>query len=274
MPPVAEEKPASFQEYVALIEKYQAMADKSLWYRGCDNATNPLLPGLYRHRSVKKAEDFPRLEEQLMMRFRQRSLPFVSRPLGDEWETLFIMQHYGVPTRLLDWTENPFIGLFFAVVNNKFSTKSKGTTKRLVFKNDAVVWLLDPIAWNHHALRHQSFDRGIPFTNDEALQPYKPPATTHDARNLPVAINGAHNSTRIVAQRGAFTIFGDNIHPMEQAYAQDGFPANSLVKIVLSKDLVPILRLSALNHGITESVVFPDLDGLSREMKREFDFED
>jgi hypothetical protein len=101
--PVVEERPTSFQEYVALIEKYQATADRSLWYRGCGNVGHALLPSLYRHRTIKKPDEFAQLEQQLMLRFRQRSLPFVARPLGDDWETLFIMQHYGVPTRLLDW---------------------------------------------------------------------------------------------------------------------------------------------------------------------------
>jgi len=208
------------------------------------------------------------------MRFRQRSLPFVPRPLGDDWDTLFIMQHYGVPTRLLDWTENPFIGVFFAVTGKNFAMKGRGVSRHPVFKKDAIIWILDPVAWNKHALRHQSFNRGIPFTDDEVLLPYRPPISSHDARNLPVALNGAHNSSRIVAQRGAFTIFGDNIHSMEYLYDSEEFPADSLVKVRVSKEQIPAVRHSVLSNGITESVVFPDLDGLAREMKREFAFED
>jgi hypothetical protein len=272
--PVVEERPTSFQEYVGLIEKYQAVAQKSLWYRGCGSSLYELLPTLYRHRTIKRPEKLSQLEEQLMMRFRQRSLPYVNRPLGDDWDTLFLMQHYGVPTRLLDWTENPFVALFFAVMNRNFKVSGRGEHRTLKFANDAVVWLLDPIAWNHHGLAHQNFDRGIPFTNDSALGPYKPPITTRDDRNSPVAMNGAHNSARIVAQRGAFTIFGDSTEPMETAFDRRTFPADSLVRIVIDKTLIPTLRKSVVNHGITESVVFPDLDGLAREIKREFEFED
>jgi hypothetical protein len=266
------EQPASFQEYVGLIETHQAAAGTSLWYRGCGNAAHKLLPSLYRHPTYRTSDEFSNVENQIMMRFRQRSIPFVQRALGDDWEVLFLMQHYGVPTRLLDWTENPFIGLFFAVMNTGYVYKGRAAKRAMVFAKDAVVWLMDPIAWNTHALRHQSFNRGIPFTNDTALNPYKPVLTTKDNRNMPVAINGAHNSPRIVAQRGAFTIFGDNLSPMELDFDADGFPAGTLVKIVLQKNLIPTFRRAVLNHGITESVVFPDLDGLAREMNREFGF--
>lgn len=57
-------------------------------------------------------------EERLLTRFRQRILPFW--PAGypqDDREHLFVMQHNGVPTRLLDWSENFFVGLFFAIGN-------------------------------------------------------------------------------------------------------------------------------------------------------------
>lgn len=275
MPPLLTEEPKSFQDYVALIEKHQGQATKSLWYRGCSNADYELLPSLYRHPRHRKPEKLVELEHQLMLRFKQRGLPFLTRPLGDDWDTLFLMQHYGIPTRLLDWTENPFIALFFAVMNRNFKPKGRGESRTLAFDHDAAVWLLDPIKWNRFALSFQTFTGEIPFTNDPVLKPYTPPIENGDSRNLPVAINGAHNSSRIVAQRGAFTIFGNNTMPIEKATEHHcGFKAESLVKIILKKDLIPQLRNSVIHHGISESVVFPDLDGLSREMKREFEFED
>jgi len=274
LPSVTEARPKSFQEYVGIIEQHQSRSKKSLWYRGCNDSNHQLLPSLYRHDSVKGAADLATLEEHLILRFRQRSIPFAPRPLGDEWDVLFLMQHYGIPTRLLDWTENPFIGLFFSVTGGQFTRKGRRRHRYLHFTNDAVVWLLDPVAWNRHALSRLDYAGEIPFTNDEVLNPYKPPLKRHDFRNLPVAINGAHNSARIVAQRGAFTIAGDNLEPLEVSFAENKFPDECLVKVILARELIPELRHSILNHGITESVVFPDLDGLSREMNREFGFKD
>ncbi|HEX4006247.1 MAG TPA: FRG domain-containing protein [Acidobacteriaceae bacterium] len=209
----------------------------------------------------------------MMMRFRQRSLPFVTRQLSDEWDRLFFMQHYGIPTRLLDWTENPFIGLFFAVMTSDFKGTFNEKKPVLAFENDAAIWMLDPVMWNSHALKHVGFDRGILTPIDEALDSYTPPSR-FDVMNLhPVAMYGAHNSPRIVAQRGAFTIFGKGIVGMESIFATEKFPKGCLTKIVLEKGDLPDIRRSVLANGISESVVFPDLDGLAREIKREFQFQ-
>lgn len=151
-----------------------------------------------------------------MVRFRQRSIPFTNRFLSDEWDVLFFMQHYGIPTRLLDWTENPFVGLHFAVMSSPFSGKLAAGKASLTFASDATVWILDPVAWNKHALQHLGFDRGILSPGDEVLQSYKPLTRFTDMNVFPVAIYGAHNSPRIVAQRGAFTIFGKSTKSMEE----------------------------------------------------------
>ena len=59
---------------------------------------------------------------------------------------------------------------------------------------------------------------------------------------------------------------------MEQVFTQDSFPPNCMTAIVLQKSAIKKMRKSLLNHGITESVVFPDLEGLAREIKRVFGF--
>ena len=121
-----EEYPTSLPEYLSLIESRQSRASQSLWYRGCGSATHTLLPSLYRHGKSKTPEAFADLEKQLMTRFRQRSIPYHNRSLADDWDALFFMQHYGVPTRLLDWTENPLIALHFALMDAPYRLSAKG----------------------------------------------------------------------------------------------------------------------------------------------------
>jgi hypothetical protein len=270
MAKVPEIKPKTFTEYVQTIEKLHAKGANPLWFRGAGKITYKLLPGLYRHAKKKTAAEIAILERDTMIRFRQRSIPFSDKSLVDDWDALFFMQHYRVPTRLLDWTENPFIAFYFSVMSAKFAM-GKGDV--LNFKDDAAVWVLDPVRWNRHALSHQSYDGGILVTKDPEIKGYQPAPSFSKMNNHAVALYGAHNSPRIVAQRGVFTVFGQNLAAMDDAYDSASFPNGSLQKIILDKSLLPALRKSILSYGITESVIYPDLDGLAAEMRREFGFE-
>lgn len=131
--------PGTFAELLEVIEEFQSKSAIS-WYRGCRNKAHALKPALYRHAARTKRDEIAALEIELTTRFVQRSLPFLDRSLTDEWDKLFLMQHYGVPTRLLDWTENPFVSIYFALVS---ASEPKAT--------DASLWMCDPVAWNRAA---------------------------------------------------------------------------------------------------------------------------
>jgi hypothetical protein len=269
MPTIRVEKPNSIPEFLKLIEDLQIKAEESLWYRGCGRDSYTLLPSLYRHKKKKTPDEFAELEQKLMTRFRQRSIPYHTRPLTDDWNTLFFMQHYGIPTRLLDWTENPLIALHFALMGAPHKMNAKG---ELIFQEDACVWIIDPVKWNRHALTYQSYGGGALTNGDESLKGYKPTQSFESMNKYPVALFGEHNSPRIVAQQGVFTIFGQIIAPMEEQYIANNFPEDSLIRIILESSVINGMRKSLLRHGITETVVFPDLEGLALEIKRSFDF--
>lgn len=273
MPPITPEitkhEISTFAKYVEVIELIKTKVKGPVWYRGMKNSSHTLAPSLYRHSEFKTIEEFIDLEQKMINRFTQRSIPFHSRNINDEWDRLFFMQHFGIPTRLLDWTENPFVALFFAVMNSNY-TKSG---KNISFSDDAVIWVLDPVAWNRHALSFKTFTDGILSQIDQDLSWYKPPVDCRNMNNHPVAMYGAHNSQRIVAQRGVFTVFGKQLKPMEKLYIDDGFPDGSLHSIKINKTVIEKLRKDVTNYGITDSVIFPDLDGLAKEIKREYNFE-
>jgi hypothetical protein len=258
-------KPTSLPKYMEVVQTLQRRARHALWFRGNSASKFKLVPTLYRHRKAKTQEELRKLERQLMARFRQRSLPYHSRDLRDDWEALFFMQHYGVPTRLLDWTENPLIALHFALM----SAHAESTRRRR--SGSCVIWVLDPFIWNETALKHVSYKDGPLSTSDEDLKGYAPSSTAMG--NFPVALFGAHNSPRIVSQQGVFTIFGSHMKPMETLTSSGNFPGNALVAISISAGRIPAMRQSLLDQGITETVVFPDLDGLAKETKRFFGFE-
>ena len=109
-----------------------------LWFRGLNQAHYGLVPKIMR--SGKSIEEVLNREARLMTRFRQRSLAYW--PDGypqNNWEHLFAMQHFGLPTRLLDWSENLFVATYFASIE----PKDVGP----IFSGDCpVVWCFDPVA--------------------------------------------------------------------------------------------------------------------------------
>ncbi|MCD4697690.1 MAG: FRG domain-containing protein [Bacteroidales bacterium] len=262
-------RPNFLTEFMEIVEDIQSKTSNPLWYRGCSINNYELIPRLYRKKPKQKISDLVELEYKLMTRFRQRSIPFHDKTLENDWEYLFFMQHHGVPTRLLDWSENPFIAFYFAVITNHFNVADK----KIKYTNPASIWILDPVVWNRSSLKEQSFDQGIISTCDEEINGYKPMQKFTGINELPIAVYGTHNSPNIVAQRGVFTIFGQNMQPMEKIYEKENYTKDYLIKITLNKSVLPKMRASIFNYGITESVVFPDLQGLAKEIRRIFGFE-
>ena len=230
MAEVVVHRPKNLPEYLKLVETLQRYARHPLWFRGAGKATYRLLPSLYRHPSRTSSVDLQNLENQLLIRFRQRSLPYHSRDLSDDWEALFFMQHYGVPTRLLDWTENPLTGLHFALMSAHSTNKPYQTAS---YSNSAAVWILNPVKWNKAALTRLSYTGEPLSTGDEPLKGYSPRATPAETPTLPVAMYGTHNSARIVAQQGVFTIFGTNRAPMEDLAQTGAFPSGALFRVIV-----------------------------------------
>ncbi len=250
-------------EFTELVEKLLISANGPLWHRGCaDFENHHLSPSLYRHPTKKDAKSLLALETQMLTHFRQRSDPFISRPLkDDDWERLFFMQHFEIPTRLLDWSENPFVALFFAL-----------TTQPKDAHADAVVWMLDPVSWNKKSLDHITHPGDILTVGDGLLDGFKPSADEENMSTDPVAIYGFHNSARIVAQRGVFTISGKDTSTMEDIYQNRNYPLDCLLKVRLPQGVKENLLNSLFKVGFTHSVVYPDLAGLAKEMKHFFKF--
>ena len=73
----------------------------------------PLLPAIARvNIDVRWFGDWRNLHEHILERFKRYGRPHFSEKPGSEIEWLIHAQHYGLPTRLLDWTRNPLKGLF------------------------------------------------------------------------------------------------------------------------------------------------------------------
>lgn len=264
MPDIVTHSPGSFSEIMQLVETFQGGHDTS-WYRGVGNVEHSLTPTIFRHPKHKTIEKIHEVETELASVFEQRSPPFVSQAFKNVWERMFYMQHYGIPTRLLDWTESPFIALYFALTSCERTKSGKP-------KNDAAVWMLDPVLWNRGALSDISFNGGILDPNREQVKSYSPEADLDERKNLPIMIYGTHNSPRIVAQRGMFALFGKSIDAMEKSFSDNPFAAGALHKIIINKDIRDTVAHSLFRKGVSDSTIYPDLHGLSLELRRSFGF--
>ena len=103
----------SWAEFQQHIEQY---LDGNYLFRGVTSVRHTLVPSVGRQRDGYGYK--LSIEKALFEQFKREALPFLAiRPVND-WEWLALAQHYGVPTRLLDWSEAPSVSLFFAVWGN------------------------------------------------------------------------------------------------------------------------------------------------------------
>jgi FRG domain len=255
--------------------------NEELWFRAEDSAHKEthLQPGLYRPKvSAARQPSIAKLlelENDLYEEFGRCATQLSdARAQSDDWEwdSYFLMQHHGVPTRLLDWTDGALIALHFAVAK-----------KTLPAKTGAKVFVLDPY-WliellEEHAdradmiRRWKEFSKKYPHdtSEDEWDRLYLPSDEEDDEEPLlatpviPILWDSPHVTRRVAAQRSRFMIFGTDPAWLANLKKMKG---SRIAELRISAASVKSIQYELVDAGVTESVVFPDLDGLGRELKQ------
>ncbi|MDB4887789.1 MAG: hypothetical protein JWN79_3227 [Gemmatimonadetes bacterium] len=215
----------SVGQFVSYLETH--CGGEGLVFRG-QRVDMPLVPQLsrLRPRGMSRAA----LEQVMMKEFMRTAPPYLDIVPQSTLDWLAVARHYGMATRLLDWTFNPLTALWFVV-------------ERRPDQGDGVLWILDSSAYE------QFGDNGDPFR-------------LGDVR----IVRPRHIVGRIVSQLGLFTIHpfqDDQFVPLEDIDAH----RRSLKKLRIDRASYPEIRRVLDRCGVNASTIYPGLDGLCAQLQ-------
>ncbi len=213
------------------------------WFRGQKDARWTLTPYALRYSTSDERQKALSLLEEFM---RVAEIRIPRPPLREEkLKWLQLARHYGLPTRLLDWTESATFALYFACIPTQHSRK----------ETDGVVYLMNPdhllIPWGKY--RSMSYDSSD--YEEWILKCISSGPEQRTRRGIPtIPIRPVWNSERLMMQRGVFTLHGS------KHFSLDSDQAKSLVAIPILKTYKSTLLSELSRIGVDEMTLFPELD--------------
>jgi hypothetical protein len=292
------EKIKSVDEYLKVVfQKTSSRNDEEnpqiFWFRGESNANfkTPLVPNAYRsivEEIVNVADDcfdshhIYLLERNISAEFQRKSLPYIiSKGIDNTaWNRYFLMQHYGIYTRLLDWTENALLALFFAINDNNIT--------------DAKVWILNPLKLNNYSINKIHKSKNDYFIIPSMSADFESPTNIIDTTGklrieeisrryllmdfnpknknesniyYPLAIYPTFLDERMSSQKACFTVFGNKINGLLSINDCSDKLLDSVIIEGNSKEkLLDELRLI----GIDFESIYPGISGLGASITEKY----
>ena len=230
------------------------------WFRGESGDELPLCPKIAKYNKHK--------ENHLMQSFRRQAGGLANVPHREHTDLwLFLAQHYGVPTRLLDWTEGALHALYFAINHGK---------------PNARIYILNPRKLNDLA-GSKTYSPNYPLSwikggglyvslawQNRRLIPGQELLRDQIGLNMsiPLAFPSTYQDHRMIAQRSCFTIHGTDLIPIKDILKKNKIKlSESLVEYKINKNTRGKLLRELSILGISPATIFPDLDRLAMDLK-------
>lgn len=227
-------KVTSFADLLIEVKEIKKQQTE-VWFRGQGDFTWHLVPSL-----ARRKDGFSK--EKLVFETYRKFARKINPSHKDEWELLIDMQHYFVPTRLLDWSESLMIALYFATINH-------------VPGRDAGLFILDPIRLNElsrkNSIPNMPYDTmGLSYVKAYIEKnPYPVPN--------PIAIKSSYSNDRVMAQKGMFTIHTDSVKGLDEEYP------DFVKKYCITDSAVAEIKDLLDFADINEFTIFPDFYGVA-----------
>lgn len=262
---------------------------RKLYYRGHADVNYDLLPSIKRYKNWMENED--RMYHELLVR-----CPNDFRDCKCHLDYLVEMQHYGLPTRLLDITESPMVALYFACCD---SAKKTGEVIMFpveqhevkYFHSDTVAVLaaLSTRTWEYREELRKSVDAGDKRAAERLLRQlareiksknpaFEPEIHIEDVtRNL--FVSPVKSNQRIVKQEGAFIICGldtegpgrnslQELRIREHESNPDSDEKGRIVVCVVENKKAILEQLD--QFGINQAALFPEIDQVTGYIKGQY----
>lgn len=231
-------------DYLGVFNSLFSQRSDVYWFRGHKSVDWELCPSALRYdredqrnRAINGLRDFRRLQE-----FRLPKSPAAA----EQFKWLQLAQHYGLPTRLLDWTQSPTVALYFACQDRD---------------KDGAVFAMKPRDLNRLSIPKAGLDVIDPDEHSGILAPYLKLDGRETARGLKtIAVQPTWNSDRIILQQGMFTLHGAR-------FSLDSAQAPSLVGIPILKEHKATLSYQLERIGVAEMFIFPEPEHVCKYLK-------
>ena len=242
------------QKYDPAIQRNRS----TFLYRGMPNVDYKLKTSLQRNCKHKRFDT----ERSILRNFTKYAAIEKPQLKASVWQQMTIGQHHGLPTRLLDWTYSPMIGLHFA---------TSGEDIDAMDKHDCVVWKIDikeVIALLPEKYKaRQAVEKTRFFTIDMLTELVKDVAEYDEdmGRDSIVFLEPPSIDERIVNQYSYFSVIPMGIEDIEAFFDQK---TNHTIRYVIDKSLRWRIRDMLDQMNINERIMYPGLDGISSWLKR------